>query len=79
MAMGSVVTRRLPLCSRVRRCGWGGVPPMAMGTVLTRRPGVWSRISRPGEHPMDYGTVVTRGRRARTDTHREGAPRREEV
>ena len=23
---------------------------------------------------MDYGTVVTRGRRARTDTHREAAP-----
>ena len=25
---------------------------------------------------MDYGNVVTRGPRARTDTHREGAPSR---
>ena len=51
-----------------------GPPKGLKATIVTNRPNVRSQFGRPGEHPMHYGTVVTPGRGARTDTHAREPP-----
>ena len=51
-----------------------GPPKGLKATIVTNRPNVRSQRGRPGEHPMHYGTVVTPGRGARTDTHAREPP-----
>ena len=57
MDLGTVVTRRPDVRSRIKRAM---ALPMALWTVVTRRPDVRSRFRRAMALPMDLGTVVTR-------------------